>query len=135
MKKYRPERIAELLKEEVSEIVGYEMNDPRLGLVTITRVTVSPDLRHAKIYVTHLGPAEDREQTVAVLNHAAGYIRRQLFPRLHLRVIPELTFAYDDSLARAARIEDVLREIRQHSGESESHQPPPGEPSSDSFPG
>lgn len=129
MKKYRPERLAELLKEEVSAIVGYEMNDPRLGLVTITHVTVSPDLRHAKIYVTHLGPAEEREQTVAILNHAAGYIRRQLFPRLHLRVIPELTFAYDDSLARAARIEDVLQEIRQQAGEPSSPPPPPGDSS------
>jgi ribosome-binding factor A len=123
MKKYRPERIAELLKEEVSEIVSYEMNDPRLGLVTITRVTVSPDLRHAKMYVTHLGPSDDREHIIGVLNRAAGYIRRQLFPRLHLRVIPQLTFVYDDAIARAARLEDVFQEIRREAHDSESGLP------------
>jgi ribosome-binding factor A len=111
MKRYRPERIGELLKEELSEIVNYELRDRRVGVVTITHVKVSSDLKHAKVYASLLGSEEEVRQTIAVLNHAAQFIRHQLYPRLHLRFVPELTFAYDDSIAKAARIDDLLYEI------------------------
>ncbi|GBC81453.1 Ribosome-binding factor A [bacterium HR10] len=118
MKRYRPERIGELLKEELSQIIGYELKDPQLGLVTITHVKVSADLRHAKVYVSTLGTPEESRRTVERLNHAAGFIRRQLYPRLHLKTIPELVFHYDETIARAARIDDLLYEEKRARGES-----------------
>lgn len=118
MKRYRPERIGELLKEELSQIISYELGDPQLGLVTITHVKVSSDLRHAKVYVSTLGTPEESRQTVERLNHAAGFIRRQLYPRLHMKVIPELAFYYDETIARAARIDDLLYEEKRARGES-----------------
>ncbi len=118
MKRYRPERIGELLREELSQIIGYELKDPQLGLVTITHVKVSRDLRHAKVYVSTLGTPEESRQTVERLNHAAAFIRRQLYPRLHLKTIPELVFHYDETIARAARIDDLLYEEKRARGES-----------------
>ncbi|MCS6816049.1 MAG: 30S ribosome-binding factor RbfA [Blastocatellia bacterium] len=118
MKRYRPERIGELLKEEVSQIISYELKDPQLGLVTITHVKVSRDLRHAKVYVSTLGTPEESRRTVERLNQAAAFIRRQLYPRLHLKTIPELVFHYDETIARAARIDDLLYEEKRTRGES-----------------
>ncbi|GBC77129.1 Ribosome-binding factor A [bacterium HR08] len=118
MKRYRPERIGALLKEELSQIIGYELKDPQLGLVTITHVKVSADLRHAKVYVSTLGTPDESRQTVERLNQAAGFIRRQLYPRLHLKTIPELVFHYDETIARAARIDDLLYEEKRARGES-----------------
>lgn len=120
MKRYRPERIAELLKEEVSEIINYEMRDRRIGFVTITHVKVSPDLRHAKVYVSTLGSADDAQQTIEILNRAAHYIRHELYPRLLLKFVPELTFAYDDSIAKAARIDELLYESGKHDKDGDS---------------
>jgi len=121
MRRYRPERIAELLKEEVSEIINYEMRDRRIGFVTITHVKVSADLKHAKVYASTLGSADDAKQTIEILNHAANYIRHELYPRLPLRFIPELTFAYDDSIAKAARIEELLSEVGKHNKDGDSN--------------
>lgn len=123
MKRHRPERIGELLKEELSEIVNYELRDRRVGVVTITHVKVSSDLKHAKVYVSLLGSDEEVRQTIAVLNHAAQFMRHQLYPRLHLRFVPELTFAYDDSIAKAARIDDLLHEIAEQKARAEPEKP------------
>jgi ribosome-binding factor A len=81
-------------------------------------VKVSADLRHAKVYVSMLGTPEESRRTVERLNHAAGFIRRQLYPRLHLKTIPELVFHYDETIARAARIDDLLYEEKRARGES-----------------
>jgi len=108
MKQHRSERIAELLKEEISEIINYELDDRRIRPALITHIKVSADLRHARVYVSVTGSQEEIQQTVEALNHAAEYVRHQLYPRLHLRVVPRLTFTYDDSLEAAARIEQLL---------------------------
>lgn len=107
----RVERINELLKEEISDLIGRELKDPRLrGLVSVTGVETSPGLEHARVYVSVLGEAEERQQTLAALHHASGFFRRALAERLKLRQIPELAFRFDDSLERGDRILRLLRE-------------------------
>ena len=106
----RPERISEQIKEEVSLIIAGEMSDPRLGFVTVTDAKVSPDLRYAKIFVSILGTEDEVAQSLDTLNHASGFIRSQLGAALRIRRIPELHFAFDDTISTAARIEEILTE-------------------------
>lgn len=106
----RPERLAEQIKEEVSLIIAGEVEDPRVGFVTVTDVKLSPDLRHAKVYVSVIGSENEVKGSLAALRHATGFIRHQLGAVLRMRHTPELHFAYDDAEARAARIEELLSE-------------------------
>lgn len=110
-KSFRPARIAELLREEISEIIAYELNDRRIRPVTITHVKVSSDMRHARVYVSLLGSRQEADETIRQLNHAAGFIRSQLYPRLTMRFIPHLTFHFDDSLEKAERLEKLFAEL------------------------
>jgi ribosome-binding factor A len=106
-------RIEEQLRIELSEIIEREIQDPRIGLATVTAVKVSPDLRHARVFVSVLGDEEQRKKTLQGLSSAAGYARRSLSQRLHhLRRIPELTFAYDESIEKGIRIEELLEQIK-----------------------
>lgn len=91
-------------------MVHKEVRDPRVGLATITAVETSPELDHARIYVTTLGDEEERAEVLAGLASAAPFIRTQLSRRLHMRRVPELHFQYDRMLDEAARIEQLLRE-------------------------
>jgi ribosome-binding factor A len=104
----RPERLAEQIKEEVSLIISGEVEDPRVGFVTVTDVKMSPDLRHAKVYVSVIGTYEEVKGSLAALKHANGFIRYQLGTVLRMRHTPELHFAHDDAEMRAARIEELL---------------------------
>lgn len=106
----RPERLAEQIKEEVSLIIAGEVEDPRVGFVTVTEVKLSADLRHAKVYVSVIGSDNEVKGSLAALRHAAGFIRHQLGAVLRMRHTPELHFAYDDAEVRAARIEELLSE-------------------------
>jgi len=106
----RPERLAEQIKEELSLIIGGEVEDPRLGDVTVTDAKLTADLRTAKVYVSVLGTQEEVKGSLAALRHASGFIRHQLGAVLRIRHIPELHFVYDDADLRAARIEELLSE-------------------------
>ena len=106
----RPERLAEQIKEEVSLIIAGEVEDPRVGSVTVTDAKLSPDLRHAKIYVSVLGNEDEVKGSLAALRHASGFIRAQLGAVLRMRHTPELHFSHDESEVRAARIEELLSE-------------------------
>jgi ribosome-binding factor A len=106
----RPERLAEQIKEEVSLIIAGEVEDPRVGYVTVTDARLTPDLRHAKIYVSVLGTEEEVKESLAALKHAAGFIRTQLGAVLRMRRTPELHFVYDETTETAARIEELLSE-------------------------
>jgi ribosome-binding factor A len=108
----RQVRVSELLREEVSEILQ-KMKDPRVGFASVTRVEVSPDLRHARVMVSVLGDAEARERTLQAMESARGYIRGVLAERLHLRFVPEIVFSLDRSIEHGARIQELLREIRE----------------------
>ena len=117
----RVDRIEEQLRMELSEIVGREIQDPRVHLVTVTHVKVSPDLRHAWVSISSLGGPEERKKALQGLRSAASYARRALGARLHhLRRVPELQFDYDDSLDKEARLEQLLEEIGKTKPEGES---------------
>ncbi|HKP85743.1 MAG TPA: 30S ribosome-binding factor RbfA [Blastocatellia bacterium] len=106
----RPERLAEQIKEEVSLIIAGEVEDPRVGFVTVTDARLTPDLRHAKIYVSVLGTEAEVKESLAALKHAAGFIRTQLGPVLRMKRTPELHFVHDETTETAARIEELLSE-------------------------
>ena len=106
----RTDRINEQLKQEISLIVRDEVRDPRVGLATITAVQTSPELDHARVYVTSLGDEQERDEIITGLRSAAAFIRKQLGGRLHMRRIPELHFEADRVLSEAMRIEQLLRE-------------------------
>lgn len=123
----RPERLAEQIKEELSLIIGGEVEDPRLGYVTVTGAKLTADLRTAKVFVSVLGTEEEVKGSLAALRHASGFIRHQLGAVLRIRHIPELHFVYDDADLRAARIEELLseeaakaREVEQSSSDQEA---------------
>ena len=109
----RVDRIEEQLRIELSEIIEREIQDPRIGLTTVTRVKVSPDLSHGRVYVTVLGGDDQRKKTLAGLRSAAGFVRRSLSKRLHhMRRIPEITFDYDELVEKDIRIEQLLDQIK-----------------------
>ena len=98
---------------ELGEIIEREIQDPRIGLATVTGVKASPDLRHARVFVTVLAGEDERQKTIEGLKSAASYIRRSLSKRLHhLKRIPELTFGYDESVEKGIRIEELLEKIK-----------------------
>lgn len=110
----RTDRINEQFKQEISLIIRDEVRDPRVGLATITAVQTSPELDHAKVFITSLGDADEREEIIAGLRSAAPFIRKQLAGRLTMRRIPELHFEADRVLAEAMRIEELLRQALPH---------------------
>ena len=108
---HRPERIAETLREEIAQIVGYELEDPRLTLVTVTEVRVADDLRDASVYVTVQGDEKEHLTALRALQHAAPYVRKQLGFALNLRHTPALHFVRDTVEEKAERVDSILREI------------------------
>jgi ribosome-binding factor A len=106
----RTDRLNEQLRQEISLLIRDEVRDPRAGLATITSVETSPELDHARVYVTTLGEEEAKAEVLAGLRSAAAFIRGQLGKRLHMRRIPELHFEIDRKLENALRIESLLRE-------------------------
>jgi ribosome-binding factor A len=109
----RIDRIEEQLRIELSEIIEREIQDPRIGFTTVTAVKVSPDLRHARVFVTVLGDAAQRKKALEGLRSATSFVRRSLSKRLqHMRRIPELSFDYDESVEKGIRIEELLDQIK-----------------------
>lgn len=112
MKSYkRADRVKQLLQQEVSRILQFDMKDPRVKLLSVTAVTLTSDLREAKIFVSSLDPGVEPQACLAVLRRAVGYIRGELGRRLTLRFVPALTFQFDDSLDRQERILSLIDEI------------------------
>ncbi len=104
----RVERLAEQIREQVAEIIGRDLKDPRIGFVTVTRVRPSADLRSARVYVGVLGDAPERDETLGRLRRATGFVRRELGRRIRLRHTPELSFHYDSGLDASDRIVELL---------------------------
>jgi len=112
--KIRPERIAHLMRREVADILQRKMRDPRVSaMVSVTDVELTHDLSLARVYVGVLADAAERERVLAALRNAAGFVRHELGSRLDLREIPELRFEIDDSIARGARVDELLRRIHE----------------------
>lgn len=108
---YRPIRVAELLQAELAELLLRHLKDPRLQMVTLSRVEVTPDLRHARVYVSHVGSAAEQQAALAALQQATGFMRSHLGKHLKLRYIPQLTFQLDTSIAYGVRISRLLQEL------------------------
>lgn len=104
----RTDRVADLIRAELADIVRRDLSDPRVKLVTFSSVEVSPDLRHARVLVSALGGDTEREAAVAALQRAASLVRRQLGHKLKLRATPELVFALDHGAEYSQRISDLL---------------------------
>jgi ribosome-binding factor A len=123
----RPERVGDLLRDEIAAILRSSLGDPRLQLLGVTAVEVSGDLQHARVFVSALDPAADVPALVRVLGRAAGYVRGELGRRrLGLRHLPELTFVPDRSIEHGSRIASLLREL------PEEERPPGSEPTTGS---
>jgi ribosome-binding factor A len=115
---HRIGRLNEQLRREISQIVLGEVKDPRVGGVTVTRVSAAPDLTLARIFVQLVGGDAERKDTMAGLKAATPFIRTALGQRLELRRVPELRFEVDRNLEHALRIEELLREAGPAGGES-----------------
>lgn len=115
MAKKRVARLNEQLKRELTQLLRFEVKDPRIGLITITDVEVTPDLYHAKVYWTMGGSEEERAQALEGLRAAAGFLRTELGRRMRIRRAPDLHFSFDNTLEHAMHIERLLQEARESS--------------------
>jgi ribosome-binding factor A len=106
----RMRRVNEAVREVLSTRLAEGLKDPRIGFVTVTAVDTSPDLRHARVYVSVLGDAAEREATLAGLQSSHGVLQGQIASELRLKHTPELVFAYDDSIDRGMRITELLQD-------------------------
>jgi ribosome-binding factor A len=104
----RSRRIAEQVQRELSDIIRVELKDPRVGMITITDVEMTPDNAHAKVFFTVLGQQPRIDEAAAGLQHAAGYLRSQLAQRIKIRVVPQLHFEYDASVERGIRLSQLI---------------------------
>jgi len=104
----RSRRIAEQIQRELSDIIRIELKDPRVGMITITDVEMTPDNAHAKVFFTVLGQQPRIDEATAGLQHAAGYLRSQLAQRMKIRVVPQLHFEYDASVERGMRLSQLI---------------------------
>ena len=112
MDERRTLRVAEALREELAELIGFELDDPRLAEVDVTEVHVSPDARHASVKVALHGDEHSQNQALAALAHAGGYLRRELAARLQLRHVPELHFERDKNPDAESRVDFLLRRAK-----------------------
>ena len=107
----RMSRVDEELKKEISNIITYELKDPNItGLISVTKVKVSGDLKYAKVYVSMLN-AKDNKQVLAALKKSAGFVRTEIAKRINLRTTPEIIFIFDDSIEYGSRIDTILKEV------------------------
>lgn len=104
----RMRRVDEAIRQVIGEALAGELKDPRIGFVTVTDVRTSPDLRHARVYVSVLGPEEQREQSLEGLRSAHGFLQGRIGHELALKRTPTLQFAYDDTTDKAMRLDALL---------------------------
>ncbi len=112
----RADRVAGLIKAEVSDIITRRLNDPRIGFTSITMVDIGPDLLNANIHVSVLGSEEEQKLTMEALEHARKFVRSELGKRLQLREVPEVHFKQDRSIEKAAKVFEIMHKL-----ESEKH--------------
>jgi ribosome-binding factor A len=131
----RPERVADQIREQITTLLAREVKDPGIGFLTVTRVKVTADLQHARIYYTALTPgagdeAKARRETAKALERVKPFLRRQIAQKINLRRAPELEFHYDETIGDAARIEELLQGVREERRQYELANPEP-DPESD----
>lgn len=118
----RVNRLSELLKEEISQIIRREVKDPRIGFVSLTDVEVSGDLRHAKVFVSVYGSDQEKEETMKGLEKANGFIRKLVGERITTYHTPELLFKYDDSIEHGVYISKLIEEVREEDKKRQNNQ-------------
>lgn len=112
-------RLCEQIRRELSRIIDQEVNDPRIGMVTVTGVELSDDFRYAKAFVSVLGDDEQKERSLRLLHHAGRFIRGRLAESVHLRLVPRIRFVLDESAENYLRISEVIQRI--HDEEEPEH--------------
>ena len=128
MKTHRLARVAEAIREVASETILYELRDPRVKLVTVTRAEVSGDMQHAKVYVSVMGTDKEQQLTLRGLRHAAGFIQSKLARRLQTRFTPMVQFVLDAGVKNSIEMTRLINEALAASA------PPPAEPNADEAP-
>lgn len=128
----RQRKVQELLVHEISDIIRRELQDPRIGFVTITDAEVTPDLRHARVFFSTMSTGEAREETGKALNRAAGFIRSEFARRAQMRYVPDLRFEFDVSIERGARISQLLEQVRQDGEHAQGTTAASGDPNPES---
>jgi ribosome-binding factor A len=123
MPSIRKERLEELLRREISEIILREVKDPRIGFVTVTDAEVSKDLCFAKVFVSVLGSPEQQAATLKGLNSATRFIRGEFGQRIKLRQVPEISFRIDTAIQQGTRIHELLEQVKQEEAEATGHEP------------
>ena len=118
MSKLRVEKMQELMKQELSQIILREMKDPRIGFVTITQVRMTSDLARAEIYLSLMGSEEEKDQTLKALTRSLGFLRTEIGKRIRMRHTPELVLKMDDSLEYSANIQRLLVQIEKEGSQS-----------------
>ena len=108
----RPDKVGEQIRIELSGLIARDVHDPGIGFITLTRVSVTPDLQIARIYYTSLGDEKAQKETGKALQRASPFLRRQIAQRVRLRRVPELEFFYDKSVAQYDRVEQILQELK-----------------------
>jgi len=108
----RSERVADLIRKEISEMLAKTIKDPRIGFVTITRVMVTEDCRSAKVYYSVVGTFAEKDRSMEGLNSAKGYIRRELGHRMKLKYTPEIVFQFDPSIEYAIHMGELIHQLR-----------------------
>jgi ribosome-binding factor A len=125
----RADRVAEAIREDVATFLREGAKDPRLvALVTVTAVDVTRDLRQARVFVSMMGSESERAASLQALDSMTGHLRSRLAKTLRLRVAPEISFRLDESVARAARIETLLAQVRENKPDDDGPRRPPTEP-------
>lgn len=114
MNNIRAERVGEQMKQEIMDIVNNKVKDPRVGFLTITDVELTNDLSQAKVYLTVLGNDKEVDNTFKALQKATGFIKSELGSRMRLRIIPELTFEYDESIEYGNKIERMIQDLHKN---------------------
>lgn len=109
----RTERVRKEILEQVGEIIHDKIKDPRVGFVTVTDAEVTPDLRHATVFLSTIKGGKQRERSLQALEHAKGYIRTELGRRLRMKYLPEIELAFDTSVEEAERIERLIKRARE----------------------
>jgi ribosome-binding factor A len=123
MASHRPDRVGDQIRQEISELLSRgAVHDPGIGFITLTRVTVSPDLQVARVYYTSMGDPKARRETDKALQRATPFFRRQVGSRLNLRRVPEIEFRFDESVGHQDRIEQILRDLH-HEEAQRAHTP------------
>lgn len=121
----RAQRVSNLIRQEICELLLEHTNDPRLnGMISITEVSTSADLKNARIYISILGNEKEAGEVMKGFRSATGYFRKELGRRLHLRYVPEISFEMDNSIERGARILNLIQQVSREESENENKRHP-----------